>query len=720
MITADFYKSLKRKIPTCAGKVVSLMHPLPRKKFTFFLVLAGIAFMLTQCTGRQPLTFHSLMVEMTDRHQLTKYPDTPYKLKQFSSYDRRSVSPGEDGWYANADYTQFIREESNEGRREFVLFDHDGAGAIVRWWMTFAGEGSHEGTVRIYLDNNENPFVEAGILEVLSGQFLAGEPLSSSVSPESDYYRRGHNLYLPIPYAEGCKITYECDAIVIGENRRTPSVYYNICYRDYANAGVETLTKDALTESGSLIEEVNRTLTGTVELESEPVTLSGKILPDSSISYSDGQGRQAIRRIMMTLDAADINQALRSTVLEITFDAKRSVWVPVGDFFGTGHELHSYDSWFTRVYNSGMMQSDWIMPFRERVDIQVHNFSGEAVNVEMQIFFEPYRWTGKSMYFGSSWHEYHNIKTAGAENVGGTGEHRDINYIDIDGKGLYVGDAVTVYNTADAWWGEGDEKIFVDNEDFPSSIGTGTEDYYGYAWCRPEIFSHPFIAQPTGAGNFHPGMTVNMRYRMLDAIPFEENISSNIELWHWVPTVINYSLTSYYYIFPGAEINIKADKEAVRQKVARERADIVSPAADDEGIVEGEFLDVMALESGTAETQYITSWDWSNKGQLWWRNGEKGDRLMARFIVPETGRYMVSARLSRARDYGIVSFEINGEKAGIDFNAYTDGEEVVELPLGQHILPEGDNILTIVIKGSDSRALPGNMVGIDYLRIIKQ
>lgn len=720
MITADLFQDLKKSHPGFARNMALLLPRQERiKAFRTFALLMG-ALLLTLCTGRQPVTFNSLMTEMTDRQELTKYPDIPYKLKQFSSYDRRSVAPGEEGWFANADYTQFIREENNEGRREFVLFDHDGAGAIVRWWMTFAGEGSHEGTVRIYLDNNENPFVEAGILEVLSGQFLAGEPLSSSVSPESDYYRRGHNLYLPIPYAEACKITYECDAIVIGENRRTPSVYYNICYRDYEDARVETLTMEALLESESLSGEVNRTLTGAVELESEPVILSGEILPDSSISYSDGKGRKAIRRIMMKVNAEDINQALRSTVLEITFDANRTVWVPVGDFFGTGHELHAYDTWFTRVYNSGMMQSDWIMPYRERVDLQVHNFSGDAVNIEMQIFFEPYRWTGKSMYFGSSWHEYYNIKTAGAENVGGTGKHLDINYIDIEGKGMYAGDAVTVYNTADAWWGEGDEKIFVDNEDFPSSIGTGTEDYYGYAWCRPEKFSHPFIAQPTGAGNFHPGMTVNMRYRILDAIPFNENISSNIELWHWAPTVINYALTSYYYIFPGAEINIKADEEAVRKKVAREKADIISPAADEEGIVEGEFLDVMVLESGTAETQYITSWDWSNKGQLWWRNGERGDRLMARFIVPETGRYMVSARLSRARDYGIVSFEINGESAGIDFNGYTDGEEVVELPLGQHILPEGDNILTIVIKGSDSRALPGNMVGIDYLKIIKQ
>lgn len=36
--------------------------------------------------------------------------------------------------------------------------------------------------------------------------------------------------------------------------------------------------------------------------------------------------------------------------------------------------------------------------------------------------------------------------------------------------------------TIDWWWGEGDEKFFVDGEKFPSSFGTGSEDYIGYAW----------------------------------------------------------------------------------------------------------------------------------------------------------------------------------------------------------------------------------------------
>ncbi len=695
----------------------ALLRPPKIRGFVILVIIGGA---LASCSNKRVITLNSLLSEMTDRQNITHYPDPSYKLKQFSSYDRKSVEPGEEGWFANADYTQFIREEENNGRREFVLFDHEGPGAIVRWWMTFAGAGSHDGIVRIYLDSNEEPFIEDNILKVLSGQLLAGEPLSSSVSPESDYYRRGHNLYLPIPYSAHCKITYECDSILISENRRKPSVYYNICYRDYDdNVKVETLKMEILRDSESIIEEVNQELVRTKDIVSEPVSLAGEIPPHSSINYSTGKGKQAIYQIKMNIEAEDINQALRSTVIGIAFDGVTTVWVPAGDFFGTGFELFTSDTWYTSVSDEGTMQSEWIMPFSESADFQIHNFGERSVNVKTEICFESYKWHRNSMYFGASWHEYHNVKTAGAENSGGTGEHFDINYIDIEGKGAYAGDAVTVYNTANAWWGEGDEKIFVDNEPFPSSIGTGTEDYYGYAWCRPEKFSHPFIAEPTGAGNFNPGMTVNMRFRSLDAIPFEEKISSNIELWHWAPTVINYALTSYYYILPGAEINIKPDKEEVSRPVPRKRSDIIKSVMDDNGIIEGEFLEVMSVENGSAETQYITSWDWSNKGQLWWRNGETGDKLFARFLIPETGMYAVTARLSKARDYGIISFELNANAAGSTFNGYTDGEEVVEISLGNHTLLEGENILAVIIKGSDLRAQSGNMAGIDYLKLIK-
>jgi hypothetical protein len=157
-------------------------------------ILSGIFF--SSCNKQRIVSLKSLLIEMTDRNAITQIPSPWYKLKQFSSYDRESDSVGGKGWFANADYKQFIRVDSSEGRKEYVLFETDGPGAVVRWWMTFAGEGSYNGIMRVYIDNTEKPVLEENVLKLLSGQLLAGEPLSSSVSPETESDRRGHNLHL--------------------------------------------------------------------------------------------------------------------------------------------------------------------------------------------------------------------------------------------------------------------------------------------------------------------------------------------------------------------------------------------------------------------------------------------------------------------------------------------------------------------------------------------
>jgi hypothetical protein len=243
------------------------------------------------------------------------------------------------------------------------------------------------------------------------------------------------------------------------------------------------------------------------------------------------------------------------------------VWVPAGDFFGTAYKNTRSSTWNSSVDEHMKMESYWLMPFKKSCKLSLVNYGDQEVHADLTVELSKYNWRKNSMYFGAAWHEYHQILTAGSELTGGTGHHRDINFADIGGKGVYAGDAVSVFNTVEAWWGEGDEKIFVDGESFPPSIGTGTEDYYGYAWCRPELFSHPFIAQPSGSGNFHPGLTINMRYRVLDAIPFKSSISSNIELWHWLPAVINYALTTYWYVLPPYEVNIRPDTAMVKRPV---------------------------------------------------------------------------------------------------------------------------------------------------------
>jgi hypothetical protein len=535
------------------------------------LVFFAVAF-FHSCKPQKIVSLKTLLNEMTDRKSLTLYPSPWYKLKQAGSYDRTSDSAGGKGWFANDDYTQFLGIDSTRGMSEYILFNADGPGAIVRWWMTFSGSGSYDGKIRVYIDNAEKPVLEENVLKLLSGQLLAGEPLSSSVSPETDADKRGHNLYLPLPFSKHCRITYECDSIKISGGKREPSIYYNICYREYeADTKVISFSGNELENAKELIVKTNELLLSTGRDPSDKKVMvinKDEAIPanDSLIINTETVG-SAISRLALKVSAFDTEYALRSVILKMVFDGNQTVWVPSGDFFGTGYKKTLYSTWNSSSDEDMKLESYWLMPFRKSCQVVLINYGNQEVKARLEMEVSKYKWLSNSMYFGAAWHEYHQIMTAGSDLTGGTGLHRDINFADIKGAGVYAGDAVTVFNTVDAWWGEGDEKIFTDGEAFPSSIGTGTEDYYGYAWCRPELFSHPFIAQPSGSGNFHPGLTINMRYRVLDAIPFKSSISSNIELWHWLPAVINYSLTSYWYIMPPYELNIKPDTAMVRKPV---------------------------------------------------------------------------------------------------------------------------------------------------------
>ena len=508
---------------------------------------------------------------MIDKENLTLFPETvPYDLKQVSSYNPKTKEPGNYDWFANYDASYFIRVEENQGRREFVMMDEAGPGAIVRWWMTFWR--AQNGTLRIYLDQDSVPELEGAPFDLISGQTLTDKPLSIGVPENGPQAEWGHNLYLPIPFAEHCKITYECDSLVVFEDKYFPDVFYNICFQSYEpGTVVKTFSKDDLASNQSLLARCNEWLSSPSLPGEKEIEFAQTLAPGDSLILPIRESGEAISWLQVKVEAEDQAQALRSTVLSATFDAQRTIWVPVGEFFGACYQILPHQTWMNQCDEDGTLTSSWLMPFRDSACITWINFGDQPVKIQGDIGLIDYKWKQNSLYFAACWHEYHHIRTRDTLNW-----FFDVNFVDIQGTGLYVGDQVTLYNMAETWWGEGDEKIFVDGEKFPSSIGTGSEDYYGYAFGHPEAFSHPFIAQPSGEGNFVPGMTVNMRHRSLDAIPFEQSLSSNIELWHWADCCINYATTAFYYVACPFKINISPDIRMVRRNVATSPEDFNS------------------------------------------------------------------------------------------------------------------------------------------------
>ncbi|MCL3780946.1 DUF2961 domain-containing protein [Prolixibacteraceae bacterium JC049] len=546
------------------------------------LVLATIVLLYVyeqEVVTEKKISVNSLLQEMVSRETIARLPMPAYKNLQASSYDRRTVNRNK-GWHANGDRSYFVNVEQNkDGRYEHVMLDVKGPGAIVRWWCVTSKTDLLGGTLRIYIDNVIKPTFSGTLKDLIGGHFFAKSPLSMALANESEEYKQGRNLYLPIPFAKSIKVTYERKdgkKLIEGEQAwPNDAVFYNINYRLYENTvEVESLNPERFQAVKALIQSTNKKLlkgTKSRKHQSAIESIEGKIAPrgmkEIKLEKPSTKGG-AINQIMLKIDAENVPQALRSTVLEITFDGERTVWAPVGDFFGTGYQIRVLNNWYTTVDENGLLTCRWMMPFADCASIKLHNLGDQEVEVALgEISLIEWTWDRYSMHFGAAWKQYTNVSSK---------PDRDLNYVRLEGEGVYVGDVLTLFDTSSQWWGEGDEKIFVDNEKFPSHFGTGSEDYYGYAWCLGKTFSTPFVMQPDGSGNETIGYTVNGRYRLLDGIPFCEKIHFDMELQHWTQSTLNYAPTVFWYARPGIKCNIDPDPETALLPVALTENDITN------------------------------------------------------------------------------------------------------------------------------------------------
>ena len=172
----------------------------------------------------------SLLGEMVDLERLARLPPARFSAGQAASTDRRSRRP-EDGesWFANDDFVtetqpNLVRVETRpDGGKRYVLADVAGPGAIVRIWSA-----TPAGTLRIHIDDDPRPALEAPMAALLRGEVAPFAP------PLAHVAARGHNLYFPFPFARRCVVTV--DDIVSPDpftGRPIAKLYYQIGYRRY-------------------------------------------------------------------------------------------------------------------------------------------------------------------------------------------------------------------------------------------------------------------------------------------------------------------------------------------------------------------------------------------------------------------------------------------------------------------------------------------------------
>ncbi len=655
----------------------------------FFVVLV---LFISQPGVAQEVTLESLLKETVSLERLTVIPSPSYVTRQFSSYDRKSTDPAEpteENWFANADRGQHLRVEENQGRQEFVLMDAEGPGAVVRFWSANPKDG---GVVRIYLDNNEYPAIEMPLYVLMGGQ------TAPFIAPFSGEHSKGWNCYMPIPYSEHCKIT-------ISEG----NIYYQINYRTYApGTVVKTFTLAQADSAMALIREnagllskpVDAVKDGDGEVNSYDVRLDA-----GSSDSMEFTGPAAIYRVTCNVSAENVAAALRACVVTISFDDQEGcVSAPLGDFFGTAPGVNAYQALPMGALDGGTLYSHWVMPFKEKATITLENRGQTEVQIMGEIGVVPREWTKDSLYFHAKWRCEKDIPTRPMQ---------DWNYMTLDGQGRFAGVSLHIANPVSDWWGEGDEKIYVDGEKFPSHFGTGTEDYFGYAWCSNQIFTHAYHNQPRcdGPGNY--GHTCVNRMHIMDDIPFNKSFKFDMEVWHWADTKVTQAVTAYWYAAAGGKDNFNPPSDD--QLVVAEFEGVKGV----DGAFEGEKLRVVSVSGGTVEEQTGIVGKRSALAQLWWRGVKPGDKLVLAFPVEKAGRYEIFGAFTKAADYGIHQIMINGQSVGDPRDFFQpDGVSVTDDELlGKFDLIAGENIFEVHALGTNPDSVGGCMFGVDYIRL---
>ncbi|MEW6249763.1 MAG: DUF2961 domain-containing protein [Planctomycetota bacterium] len=676
----------------------------------------------------------ALLREMATLRHLADFPQPVYRTVQFSSYDRRSSVPGGPDWFANSDgfggepipgFEAVVREPGDDGIGEYLVCDVQEPGAIVRTWTA-----DIRGDLRVVLDRSDTPLYDGPAQDFLRCPYRALRGATEDSDGLDDTFIQHEAAYCPIPFARGCRITWT--------GKLSDIHFYHVNVRLYEPAAaVRTFTPADLTANAAEIRRVARILANPDKhyeytSQREPLALDARAEPGRTAELLVLEGPAALERLTLKLAAGDLDRALRQTILHIHCDGwpHGQVESPLGDFFGAAPGINPFDSLPFTVRGDGTMTCRFPMPFRKSLKIRIENRGPESVHVMGAALPMDYAWDNKrSMHFRARWRVDHDIR---ASNAG-----EDIPFLLTHGRGVYVGTAIMLLNPTPlstpwgSWWGEGDEKIFIDADERPSTFGTGSEDYFNYAWSIPDIFTLPYCGQPRNDGPGNRGFVANYRWHILDPLPFRERIAFYLELMsHDRTPGMSYARLAYHYGRPGliddhrrirgADVRHlelpanwqPAPRFAVKDAVFHQAEDL-TPAGPHLTLAEGRL--------------------WAGGKLLVWRPAKIGDELPLRFNVPNEGVYALHLALRHDDTAGVVSFRLDGEPLHLDGRERLDLYAPYRVLLRQYATPNdeelaaGEHTLTIVAEGASSArerqhagadARPGGQtVGIDYLAV---
>ncbi len=675
----------------------------------------------TALADSSAITTGSLFEEMVDMANLARFPDPAFRTVQFSSYDHRSKLPGGPDWFANSDgfggepipnFEVVLKARDANGVGEYLVADVNGPGAIVRLWTA-----AISGSVRVYLDGLDTPVYEGSADDFFHrpyDRFSQIDDIDKDRFHRTIYQRDAS--YAPIPFAKRLRVVWTGNTKEIH--------FYQLQVRLYdEGTAVVTFQPEDIRTYRETIDKVSQILSDPDKnppadaQSANPFDLN---LPAStSGAMARLNGPAAIGHLSVKLIADDLDKALRQTLLTITCDEYPwgQVQSPVGDFFGAAPGVNPYQSQPFTVQPDGTMVCRFVMPFERSCRVELHNLGDQAVVAKGAVHTIPFAWDERTMHFRARWRVDHDL-------IASNRAVQDLPFLLAFGKGVYVGTGVYLMNPCPVptpggnWWGEGDEKVFVDRESTPSTFGTGSEDYFNYSWSSPDIFTHPYCGQPRNDGPGNRGFVTNYRWHILDPLPFQESIRFYMELYsHERTPGMSYARIGYHYARPGVtDDHMTLMSEDLRLPLLPENW---QPAARG-GAARSVFFEAQDCLLDAKATSLKEARLWAGGKLLVWTPEDKGERKSFKIPIRTAGKKQIHVAFAMTPQSGQVAFRLDDRPLQLANRAdtldlYCPYRTLLRsMDLMPMELAAGDHTLTLEFAGA-SEGVVNPEVGVDFI-----
>jgi len=434
------------------------------------------------------------------------------------------------------------------------------------------------------------------------------------------------------------------------------------------------------------------------------------IQPGETRTIGEIEGAGAITHLWITIASPD-SKHLKNIVLRMYWDGEKdpSVESPIGDFFGLGNNrYYQYACLPIQIGTDKGLNCFWRMPFSNGARITVTNDGPVPCG---------------AFYYYVDYQKYDAVpKNAGRFHAQYRQEYpcapgQNYVFLEAQGRGHYVGCNLSVHLRAGAWWGEGDDMIYIDGAEKPTLHGTGSEDYFCGAWAYgespPMTFSDLYFGCPLIDGGHKRNALWNVyRYHLEDPIPFTKSIKVTIEHGHANNRKDDFSSVAYWY---------QTEPHVAFPPLPEPRQRIFSEATvyTEDWATEAEAL-APAFQNEQVSVQSMQEF-----GNLW----SDGSQLLFKATAPavykanlptspsDAGKYALEIWYTAGPDYGRCELWINGEKVceWDGFNAGGTVRKKVETSSTITIQPTG-NVLELRVVGKND-ASSGFLAGWDCYRV---